>query len=285
MKTKLIYTIFGALLLGLIFQSNSGGRAAGANQGNTGAPGDNSQTCKSCHNSSAIQVNLSIDLFDQNGLSVVADGYIPGETYEVQVTVNATVGNPAGYGFQLMALNGAFGENAAQATDWSNPAINVKISTINSTGRKYAEHKGVTGNNVFSLDWTAPSNGGPVTFYACGNGVNGNGQNSGDGSGCSSLTVEELETSSSEPITIIQEFSVFPNPFRDAVQLNIESSQAKNMRLVITDLTGRQVLFQEIKVQAGQNLFNIDASSWMSGTYQLKLVSSHVFIEKLLIRQ
>lgn len=284
MKINYILTFFG-LILGLtVFMGNSGGRAAAANQGNTGAPGDNSQTCKSCHNSTSIQVDLTIDLFDQNGNSIAAEGYVPGETYEVRVSLNPLAGSPAGYGFQLMALNGEAGVNAPQATNWSNPGSNVKISTINSTGRVYAEHKGVSSSNLFVLDWTAPAGGGPVTFYACGNGVNGNSGDSGDGAGCNTLTILEQQGSGFAGVNLLSEPLFFPNPVEDALQIELEAKKPVSLIVSVTDLTGKQLVFQKLETQTGRNLFQLNTADWKTGTYWVRLTGKGVDIQSTLLK-
>ena len=105
--------IFGLCFLGFIFSSNEFGRAAFANWGNTGAPGDQElangdpRTCVSCHNTGAIQVTLDIFLRDTMGNEVLEE-YIPGQTYEVEVMINnPSPPVPLGYGFQIVALDDA----------------------------------------------------------------------------------------------------------------------------------------------------------------------------------
>ena len=67
MKFNLLYLFFGLSLALFVLNSNSGGRATVANAGNTGAPGDQANTCITCHGTSAaIQVNLDIEVADEN---------------------------------------------------------------------------------------------------------------------------------------------------------------------------------------------------------------------------
>ncbi len=171
-----------------IFASNSNGRATAANSGNTGAPGEN--TCGQCHNGGNFGASVSIQVFAEGSI-VPTTQYYAGNTYTVRVTVNNTMGSPGGYGFQLTALSGS--ENTPVA-GYSNLASNVKQKTITVqnafTGRTYLEHNGVTTNNVFQFNWTAPANlADAVTFYAAGNVVNGTGSTSGDAVANTSLTI------------------------------------------------------------------------------------------------
>ena len=171
-----------------IFASNSNGRATAANSGNTGAPGEN--TCGQCHNGGNFGASVSIQVYAE-GATVPTTQFYAGNTYTVRVTVNNSMGSPGGYGFQLTALSGA--ENTPVA-GYSNLTSNVKQKTITVqnafTGRTYLEHNGVTTNNVFQFDWTAPANlADAVTFYAAGNVVNGTGSTSGDAVANTSLTI------------------------------------------------------------------------------------------------
>lgn len=171
-----------------IFASNSNGRATAANSGNTGAPGEN--TCGQCHNGGNFGASVTIQVYAEGSI-VPTTQYYAGNTYTVRVTVNNTMGNPGGYGFQLTALSGS--ENTP-VSGYSNLASNVKQKTITVqnafTGRTYLEHNGVTTNNVFQFNWTAPANlADAVTFYAAGNVVNGTGSTSGDAVANTSLTI------------------------------------------------------------------------------------------------
>lgn len=171
-----------------IFASNSNGRATAANSGNTGAPGEN--TCGQCHNGGNFGASVSIQVYAE-GATVPTTQFYAGNTYTVRVTVNNSMGSPGGYGFQLTALSGA--ENTPVA-GYSNLTSNVKQKTITVqnafTGRTYLEHNGVTTNNVFQFNWTAPANlADAVTFYAAGNVVNGTGSTSGDAVANTSLTI------------------------------------------------------------------------------------------------
>jgi hypothetical protein len=101
------------------------------------------------------------------------------------------MGNPFGYAFQFTALTAA--ENSP-ISGYTGLASNVKQKTITIqnafTGRTYLEHNGVTSNNVFQFNWTAPQNlNEAVTFYASGNVVNGSGSTAGDATNSTALTI------------------------------------------------------------------------------------------------
>ncbi len=248
MRLRFIYTFFVLGFLAFIIMSHSAGRAADKNWGNTGAPGDetlangSSRTCVTCHNNSAdLQVTLNIDLMDQDGNSVIGVGYIPGNDYTLKVAVDAAVGTPSGYGFQAVCLNGEVNVDAAEVSNYSNPSANVQISTASNTGRTYVEQDGVSASNEFTVTWSAPADlAGPVTFYSCGNGVNDNGMNSGDGAACSTLTVQAFSVGTSILDNAVQ-FEVFPNPAAEYLQLTIDGQQSEPYQVKIANIVGQTV--------------------------------------------
>lgn len=126
-----------------------------------------------------------------NGATVPTTQFVAGNTYTVKVTVGNTMGSPFGYGFQFTALTLA---DNSPINGYTNLASNVKQKTITIqnafNGRTYLEHNGVTSNNVFQFNWTAPANlNEAVTFYAGGNVVNGTGSTGGDATANTSLTI------------------------------------------------------------------------------------------------
>jgi len=187
-RLRWIQILFVCALGYFIFASNSNGRATVANTGNTGAPGET--TCGQCHNGGNYNASVTVQMFAQ-GATVPTTQFFPGTTYTVKVTVNNAMGSPFGYGFQLTALTAA---ESSPISGYSSLATNVKQKTITVqnafTGRTYLEHNGVTSNNLFQFNWTAPQSlNEAVTFYASGNVVNGTGSTAGDATNSTSLTI------------------------------------------------------------------------------------------------
>jgi hypothetical protein len=187
-RLRWIQILFVCALGLFIFASNSNGRATVANSGNTGAPGEN--TCGQCHSGGSYNASVAIQVFP-NGGTVPTTQFVSGNTYTVKVTVSNSMGNPFGYAFQFTALTDA---ESAPISGYSSLASNVKQKTITVAnafnGRTYLEHNGVTSNNLFQFNWTAPANlNEPVTFFASGNVVNGTGSTAGDATANTSLTL------------------------------------------------------------------------------------------------
>lgn len=190
-KVTLLSLVFCLAALWVILASSSNGRATAANQGNTGGPGETT-TCGSCHSGGSYgTVSVLIQLFAAGTTNTVT-AYVPGTAYDLRVTINHTSGTPVGHGFQLTAFKNT---NTPLPDTYSNLGSNVKKKTVTAgayNGRTYCEHNGVGSSNSFNMRWTAPAAGsGTVVFYAAGNCVNGNNNDTGDKSGNSSLSITE----------------------------------------------------------------------------------------------
>jgi len=177
MRLKFTYTILTTLLLFaclILFTSHEDGAA---NNGNAhiGAPGESGATCGTCHSNPGAFgfVDIDIDMHTVNGNAVTS--YVPGNSYNVSITVNPEVGTPAGYGFQAVALDVT---NSNAGTFVSENDI-VGVRTLNE--RLYAEHNMSSPESTFNIRWEAPTTDiGAVTFYASGSTVNGDGSTNGD---------------------------------------------------------------------------------------------------------
>lgn len=272
MKFKIVYTLFGVLLLAVLFMGSSGGRATAADSGNTGAPGDSGPTCVTCHGTNAdIGVELDIAIEDMDGNPIAK--YVPGEVYNGSVTLTTTMGMPVANGFQIVALKAALDEDGESTNSFSAPGDNVQIKTITS-GRQYAEHNGPSmNNNVFTFKWTAPeAASGPVTFYSCGNGVNLNGSTSGDNAACNTLELLERPISTTDLGRDVQ-LTVAPNPVADQLNLNLNSSLTGTFQARLFDVAGRQWLSRDLELNGGSNSFNFEASGLPAGVYFLQLTN------------
>ncbi|HQU54346.1 MAG: T9SS type A sorting domain-containing protein [Lewinellaceae bacterium] len=260
------WTVF-LILLVVLYLGNSQGRAFDANSGNTGAPGETA-TCQTCHNSSALQVTLSISLTDTFGN--VRTTYLPDSTYRVTVEIERKLGVPVAYGFQLVSI---IDTSLADAGTWVRPAENVRIASSSRTKHNYAEHKGLSASNIFVTDWVAPPAGtGAVTFYSAGVGANLSGNDSGDGASATHLGIAEEVTSSIHPASV-PALTFYPNP----VQQFIYASSQINGTYFIFDPAGRTM-------QQGKWQNPIDLGSLPSGVYWMQLMvdNAPVTVHKIL---
>lgn len=256
------FTYVFALATAVLWLGNSGGRAASARAGNTGAPGDEHQggqpiTCQFCHFSAGIETSTQITVLDESGEAVSA--YLPGSRYTVRVSVQALTGAPSGYGFQLIALSDS---DNRDLKGFSDPSANTKLSTVASTSRTYAEHRTVSTPNSFEVKWTAPQQGtGPVSFYAAGNGVNRNGDTSGDGGSHIKVTLaESMANGIGEPAWAAA-VRLYPSPAADRLFVD-ELPQSGDWMFRVIDLGGRLHAEGRYPVQAG-----LDVAALPGGMY------------------
>ncbi|MDX5321527.1 MAG: T9SS type A sorting domain-containing protein [Bacteroidota bacterium] len=151
---------------------------SGAPGGYTGSPADG-KTCTDCHSGTAI---------DKTGIitsDIPAEGYTPGATYTITVTLNNE--GTTRWGFSLSPQNNA----GTMLGTWG--TVDAETQFV---GGKYATHKliGSNGTNskVWTLNWTAPAAGtGEVTFYGAFNIADANNTTTGDIIWKSSMTVGE----------------------------------------------------------------------------------------------
>jgi hypothetical protein len=156
----------------------------------TGAPGEN--TCRACHGGFGLNPDTEASaqiVVRKNG--EIVDAYVPGEVYEVEVSVSRTGTNK--FGFQLTAL----GTANAMAGSWT---AGAGSATGNGSGslasRRYIYHTSSgtsgTGTRTWNFTWNAPATGlGNVVFYLAYNCSNANGSSSGDRIYTHSITLPE----------------------------------------------------------------------------------------------
>lgn len=250
--------LFGLSILYILSVASSSGRASAANEGNTGAPGDNPKVCASCHSGGSFNPTVQISVMDENGNEV--NEYIPNTQYQVEVNISVSNGSPNGYGFQMVSLRDA--DNSGISA-WSNPSSNAKIAS--AMGRSYVEHAGVSTSNVFMVDWLAPEQGtGSVSFYAAGNSVNKNGSTSGDAATTNNIQIQEAVTSSVEFSIPENGILIYPNPIQDELRIFLDNEEVLTFELI--DYSGR--LIRTGIIAAGENIF--DTGTVPAGQYLLR---------------
>lgn len=264
MKLKLIYTLFAFSALALLFLNNSAGPAEVQGQDRTGSP-LSIAPCQACHSSGAFSPTPQLQVLDN---TAPVTTYEPGKLYKVRVTVNAS-GDPAGYGFQTVALSGT---GNVQAGDFMNPGADVQITPLN--GREYPEHNKRSSTNTFEVDWEAPAAGtGEVRFYAAVVAANGMNGSDGDGSSflSSPITLTEAVSSTTEANELFEAFTIFPNPVSNELNLRIQSPSQSEYQLRLLDIQGRTALSRPIALSTGEQVHSLDVSQLPAGVYTLQI--------------
>ena len=194
----------------------------GSPGGKTGSLGDGLESCSSCHYAGEGQ-NASISS------NIPASGYIPGETYTINLSINQN--NISKFGFEITAENqqgdkkGIFliTNTSETKTTNNNTAVTHTASGVN----------GINNEKNWSFDWVAPgfaASDGEVIFYSSLIAANGDGQNTGDTKHSASLTVQE-STSNTKFVNkrkylIIAQNKIFVNK-KDIHQINIYDISGK----------------------------------------------------------
>lgn len=248
--------MFCLILSSIIILANRSGRGAVSGNGATTAPGESGTYCGSfgCHFSGEFDPEASIRLLGTDSMPVNA--YIPGEKYIIEVDAEFT-GNPAGFGFQMVALRSS--DNTG-ITGYDN--LPNRVRSVNIGNRLYLEQSNTLEPNPIYLNWEAPEEGtGAIDLYASVNVVNGNGSTSGDGADTTRLQIIEEQVSNTFDLAS-RDARIFPNPASSIV--NVQSD--RDIReIMLMDFSGRKLISQS-------NASNsIDVSGLEAGVYILVL--------------
>lgn len=190
------------------------------------------QRCGTCHAGGAFAPRLTATLRDDDGRRGT---YVPGATYTLRVVTEAA-GAPAGYGFQVVALD----ERLAAAGAYGEPPEGFQVTELD--GRPYVEHARLQSRDTLEVEWTAPPAGtGTVTVYAAGNAVNGADGSFGDNAAEDVLTLAEARAVATAD----------PNPAdvrvlargRGRYRLSLPAAtDVRGLSLVVHDALGRGLL-------------------------------------------
>lgn len=226
-KRILLTLAFAVAILALFGTGDAHSNSSSPPAGNSSAPGQSSCGGSSCHSTATNTGggNVSISLGD--GLSE----YMPGQTYDMTVTINDP--DAMRYGFEMVAFdltNSSIGQFGLSGDAF------VDVRDIG--GINYVNHKFVTiGNpNTFEFTWTAPAAlAGNVSFYVAANAADGSG-NAGDKIYTASLTIEGVMNTGIEEDILAT--TLYPNPAIDYVTLKWDNFNRPET-VQIFDLQGK----------------------------------------------
>jgi Secretion system C-terminal sorting domain len=273
MKLKLISALFITALFACLFMGNSGGRATDARRGNTGAPGDETQTCTGCHNDGSYDVTMKIELFDTNNKLI--DTYEPEKTYLAKATIVAAGKTlPKAYGVQMLSL---IGKTNADVNGWVSKTTSTNAQIVSVNSRSYVEQRAASPSNEFSVSWKAPAKGmGDVTFYAAGNGVDATGGSGNDNGTNTKLTLKEkISTAASDVALNTLEISLLQNPITDFLQVQLVAEKAENFQLKIFDAQGKMWHSEKTPSFLGNMTINIPTETLAKGLYFLQITNGN----------
>lgn len=164
--------VFTVLYLSIDKPKYAHTNSSGAPISKTGSPGDNGQTCTSCHMQTIPSEGNNLVISELTG----TEFFEPGVTYTFQVSVEGTVSTM--FGFEATVEN-EFGQKIGQLGVVENTTQLIgsgNFITHTSSGTMGE------GNTLFWVfDWQAPDDyEGTAILYAAALAANGNGMNSGD---------------------------------------------------------------------------------------------------------
>lgn len=79
--------------------------------------------------------------------------------------------------------------------------------------------------------------------------------------------------------------TLFPNPVKDKLQLDINTQQSEDGNLLILDGSGRTLVNQRISGLRGNQRLNLETGKWAPGTYVVKLVLTNGSFVQTFIKQ
>ncbi len=280
MKLKSTLTFFTLLAMTFLLMNNADGPGSVQDEDRTGSP-LSSGACNvdGCHDDGVFNPSVSIELLKDN---IAVDKYIPGETYNMKVTITASQGTPEAYGFQAVALKDA--NDGAAGTWGSIPAGMQSIMLTNA--RTYVEHSEPnTSSNSFECEWIAPQSGtGDVTFYAAGNAVNDDNDSSGDGAQAAQLSITEENPDGAKEVQLLSGFTIFPNPVQEVLNFKISSRYAGEFDLRVVDVNGKVKQGQRFELIEGQNNKEVNVSNLTNGLYLIYLIDGQKIASQTMLK-
>lgn len=260
---KIIFCVFTFILLVILFESFAPlkiMRRDGTDPGYTGSPGDTLKNCTVCHGGVATTKAGWITS------NIPASGYVSGQTYQIKAKNSVMGGTRFGFEVSPQALNGnLLGTMVITDTARTKLVGNDKYVTYKSAGVDGVD------SNIWTFNWIAPAKGtGQVVFYGA---FNANpGHKGSDGTTLSTLTVNESTANGLYQIPKkVLNFSVFPNPSNDIVNIQFEMKGTEKVILDIADLTGKQIAVIINKKASGEITKQFNTSDLPNGIYLVRL--------------
>ncbi len=241
--------------------------------GKTGSPSEG--TCADCHNKSALNAGGGSIVITSD---IPSWKYVAGTTYHITVTVNEP--SVTLFGLGVEALRNSDKGNAGKliiTNSAETHLLKASNGRINVVQQLDGGVSSTPGSKAFTFDWMAPaSDSGAVTFYASGIAGIKDVDETDDNAYSSSQVVNSPSTGVGiEEAASAVNFSVYPNPVTDVLNISIKTYDAGKVTATLYNLTGEKVadLFTE------KNYVGIDkqipvSSSWAKGMYLLRVTQN-----------
>ena len=275
---KFYHLTFSLATAGMLFFA--GIESDNGKAGATGSPGENN--CRNCHSTYALNSTLGSLTITSN---MTNWEYVPGQTYQISVTVAQTGKTLFGLGFEALLPSGA---NAGTLT--AGTGTTIKNATVSGNSRRNIVHQlnggASSGTHTFTFNWAAPTtNIGAITFYAAGDACNANGSTSGDYVYTTSQVVNPAPVGVAEEVNTLFTFSFYPNPATENITLNYALEESSKVSYIIYDLTGKQIQTESATRFPGAQQQSIDVNALQAGTYLLSVNVNGSVITKRFVKK
>ena len=85
--------------------------------------------------------------------------------------------------------------------------------------------------------------------------------------------------------TIADEVSVYPNPFKEDITINIDVTKEQSAAIKVYDISGKLILQNNMQLADGMNKLPINMSNQIEGVYLLQVQLESGMIQKKIVRQ
>jgi hypothetical protein len=219
----------------------------------TGSPGE--FDCTGCH--TGIPVNSGPGSITISSPNLTNWQYVPGQVYQIDVTVAQTGVGLFGFGFE--ALRTSNNSNGGTLSITNSVQTTLKSATISGTSRTNVVHKlngGLSANtHTFSFNWTAPAtNIGNVRFWTAGNAANNNNDSLNDYVYKTSQLVTPFPVGVNENQSQ-EKLQLFPNPAKEQFRImGLKPDAPFSFQLI--DLNGKVILAEQ-NLTVNEKFFDI----------------------------
>jgi hypothetical protein len=272
MKTSILSTLFISAIIFIFTTSSYDMHMDNANgkAGKTGSPGETTCAEAGCHAGTALNSGPgSVTITCE---TMTNWEYVPGQQYSISVTVAENARNLFGLGVEALMSNG---DNAGTLV--AGTGTQIKTKTVSGFVRRNIVHNTNTGasanSHTFTFTWNAPTTDvGDVTFYVAGNAANSSGNTSGD----HIYTTSQVATAAVSVFEIENEkldFTLYPNPTENLLNITYKLPNAANVSLEIFDTRGALVKTLSTNNQTAGNVQQTyDLTDLASGIYMFQII-------------
>jgi hypothetical protein len=99
-----------------------------------------------------------------------------------------------------------------------------------------------------------------------------------DNNGCTVEQTLDIVLGLSEYSTSAIKLTAWPNPAADILQITIQGFQDERARLLIFDMTGKQVYAKELGILGNERTIQLDVNEWATGVYSIEIASENVSV-------